>query len=118
MMKKVVPDDFHQGALCDLANPEDAVSDDVLLYVWPDLDQDGVPDGYTVTTAAQEDVVVESDSGSPVLPPVVTYPAPRTATLCSNVGVDGSDSGGAGSSDLCHLISRMKVQFTWHAENQ
>lgn len=119
MMSEVVPDDFHQGTFCDLEDPSLAKSEDVTLYVWPDLDQDGVPDGYSVTTADQnpENVVIEVN-GIPVLPPIFTKPQSRIATLCSNIGIDGSDCGGAGSSALCHLISKMDVQFTWHAENQ
>ena len=119
MMGVPVPADFHQGAFCDLQDPFDAISDDVTLYVWPDLDHDGVPDGYTVTTADPEDVRITSSDGSALLPPEIpTTPHPKTATLCSNVDADGNSCGGPGSSDLCHLVSKMDVQFTWHAENQ
>jgi hypothetical protein len=117
MMKEVIPEDFHQGVFCDLEDPLMATSDNVTLYVWPDLDQDSVPDGYTVTTSDSDSIVIEID-GAAVLPPVIDNPQPKTATLCSNIGIDGSDCGGAGSSALCHLISQMDVQFTWHAENQ
>jgi len=110
MLGRVLPADFKQGQKCDLANPADAVSDDVTLYVWPDGDSDGKPDGYTVTTATELDTTV--------LPPLVVTPAARQATLCSSVDPDGNGCGGPGGSDLCHLISKMDVQFTWHAMNQ
>jgi hypothetical protein len=119
MMSEEIPDDFHQGTFCDLEDPSLAKSEDVTLYVWPDFDQDGVPDGYSVTTAdPNPEYVVSEVDGIPVLPPIFTKPQSRTATLCSNIGIDGSDCGGAGSSALCHLISQMDVQFTWHAESQ
>lgn len=98
-----------QEANCQLAGPA-VTSDDATLYVWPDGDSDGKPDGWTVTTAA----VLDTSS----LPPVVTTPGARTASLCSNVGIDGSGCGGPGGSDICHLISQMEVQFTLHAVNQ
>jgi len=110
MLGRELPDDFKQGLKCHPENPADAVSDDVTLYVWPDGDSDGRPDGFTVTTAAA------LNTGS--VPPTVATADTRTATLCSNVGTDGSGCGGPGSSDLCHVISQMEVQFTWHAVTQ
>ena len=84
--------------------------DDATLYTWPDGDGDGRPDGYTLTTAE----VLNTG----VFPPTVTTAGTRIATLCSNEGIDGSDCGGAGGSDLCQLISQVEMQFTWHAETQ
>jgi hypothetical protein len=107
---RALPGDFKQGEYCDLADPNLAIGDDVTLYVWPDGDLDGKPDGYTFTTAA--------DLDTSTLPPTVNIAGTRTATLCSNVGIDGSRCGGPGRSDLCHLISQMEVEFTWHAVTQ
>lgn len=110
MMGREAPADFKEGATCAPPNPADAISEDVSLYVWPDNDSDGRPDGYTLTTAAVLDTTT--------VPPTVDTAGLRTATLCSNVGIDGSGCGGPGGSDLCHLISQMEVQFTWHSVNQ
>jgi len=110
MLGRALPDDFNQGEKCNLENPADAISEDATLYVWPDGDGDGKPDGYTVTTAAELD--------TSTLPPTVVTPASRQATLCSSVDENGNGCGGPGSSDLCHLISKMQVQFTLHSETQ
>jgi len=110
LMGRELPDDFKQGEWCALANPADAISDDATLYVWPDADGDGKPDGYTVTTATA--------LNTSTVPPTVVTPASRQATLCSTVDENGNSCGGPGGSDLCHLISKMQVQFTLHSENQ
>jgi hypothetical protein len=105
------------GLLCGQEDPTPALGDDITLYTWPDDDMDGRPDGYTFTTAPS------LDTSTLPLPPLPEYdPDPslntRTATLCSNVGIDGSGCGGPGASDLCHVISQMEVRFTWHAVPQ
>ena len=100
-----------RAANCNLEGPA-VFSDDATLYVWPDDDMDGKPDGYTFTSAAAANIDTSS------LPPTVNVTGSRTATLCSNVGIDGSGCDGPGGSDLCHLISQMEVQFTWHAVKQ
>lgn len=109
MLGRSLPPDFKQGLKCDLDVPSDAVTEDVTLYVWPDDDADGVPDGYTVTTGLIDD--------TSTTPPTVISGS-RKATLCSNVDADGNTCGGPGSSNLCYLVSKMDVQFTWHAQNQ
>lgn len=92
---------------CDRTIAVDVRSEDATLYTWPDGDADGRPDGYTLTSATA--------LNTSTLPPTVDpgNQATRTATLCSNVGIDGSECGPGGQ--LCHVISQMEVQFTWHA---
>ena len=111
MMGRVIPDDFHQGVWCDLGqnpgfDPDDAISQDVSVHVWPDNDGDGVPDGYTVTTGT-------FDSAAS---PTSLTPGARTATVCSTAGPVAC--GGPDNSDLCNLLGRVDVQFTIYAANQ
>ena len=112
MSGRLPPDESRPGLYCFQEDPLTAIGDDVTLYVWPDDDLDGRPDGFTFTTADAADLDTST------LPPTVITAGTRTAIMCSNEGPDGSDCGGPGSSDTCHLISHVEVQFTWHAITQ
>lgn len=103
-----VPPEWNDGAWCKPANPADAVTDfDVNVYLWPDANSDGTPDGYTVTTGTFDDTSVQ--------PPIVTPGATR-AVFCSNVGPISCD--GTASGNMCNILGEVDVQFTWHSENK
>jgi hypothetical protein len=114
------PDDQFSGLLCHSVTPEwpndeiVTVSEDVTVYLWPDENDDGMPDGYTVTTGVVTGVG-DDNAYSLANPPAVTS-APRTAAICSQVGP--VDCNGAGLGEFCNFLGFVDVQFTWHAENQ
>ena len=114
------PDDQFSGLLChsfDSFWTNEAIayqSDDVTAFLWPDKNDDGVADGYTVTTGVVTGVG-DDNAYSLANPPTVTD-APRRAAICSQVGP--VDCNGAGLGEFCNFLGFVDVQFTWHAENQ
>jgi hypothetical protein len=105
------PVNFHQGVWCDLEqnpdfDPEDAVTQNVSVHLWPDNDGDGIADGYTITTGTFD---------SNVSPTTLTH-NPRRAAICSNVGQHVCL--GPSDGDLCNLIGEVDVQFTLIGVNQ
>jgi hypothetical protein len=112
-MERAMPGDFHQGIWCDLSyhptlKPEDAGSEDMTVYLWPDNDGDDLPDGYTITTGTIDDSVNQS-------PPDVIADT-RIGTICSSTGPLAC--AGPSDGDLCNLLGHVEVGFTIHARNQ
>ena len=116
------PNDLRTGLLCDSVTPgwpnEEIVkvSQDVTVYLWPDTNLDGLPDGYTVTTGEVPSAGGNAGVTFTLEDPPAVVSAPRTAAICSQEGpVDCSDRSVGG---YCNFLGFADVQFTWHAENQ
>jgi hypothetical protein len=111
LLGRPFPENFHQGVWCDLEqnpgfDPDEAVTNNVSVHVWPDNDGDGIADGYTITTGTFD---------SNVSPTTLTH-GPRRAAICSNAGQQVCQ--GPSDSDLCNLIGEVDVQFTLTGVNQ
>lgn len=81
----------------------DGKMQDVSVYLWPDDDTDGFPDGYTVTTGS---ITVDAN-GTPSV-----SAGPRYAAVCSSVGPLVCGNPRAPSN--CNFLGYVKMQFTLH----
>jgi hypothetical protein len=78
---------------------------DVSVYLWPDVNVDGIPDGYTVTTGS---ITVDGNGTLNVTE------GSRWAAVCSAVGP--LDCGNPRAPDNCNFLGYVEMQFTLHAE--
>jgi len=81
---------------------------DVTVYLWPDKDDDNLPDGYTVTTG------VITDIGDPPVTLPTTSDVPRVAAICSSIGPE--PCGNPQAPSLCNFLGYVDMQLTLHAE--
>ena len=80
---------------------------DVSVYLWRDTDEDGLPDGYTVTTGEFGVITKDLDG-----PPEVE-PGARWAAVCSAVG--DKECGNPKAPSNCNFHGYVEVRFTLHA---
>jgi hypothetical protein len=86
---------------------------DVTVYLWPDDDGDGLPDGYSVTTGAFINHGANLGTENEVLPE--TTDEPLVAAICGLAGPkDCADYGGG----WCNFLGYVNIQLTLHARVQ
>lgn len=96
-----------EGVLC--GDDPDAVTTDVNVYVWPDVNpKNGVPDGYTVTTGS---FAYNHDPAS-IHPDA---PGVMRAAICSNEGPLNCKHF---SDRWCNFLGEADMQFTIYMLNQ
>ncbi len=110
LASRVVENDNLQGVLCGDRPEAVANTTDVNVWVWPDDNADGVPDGYTVTTGTF-DSLVNPD-------PELFEPGAKTAVLCSNQLAQDDRSCRHHSDGWCNIRGEVEIQFTLHARTQ
>ena len=97
-----------------LAGAPDGPMKDVSVYPWIDGNDDGLADGYTVTTGTitldPPDIEGNYAEGAPPVTPGFRY-----AAVCSSAGPD-APCGNPKAPDKCNFLGYVKVQFTMHAK--
>jgi len=93
-----------------LAHAPGEVMRDVSVYLWRDgLDDDDLPDGYTITTGK-----ITPDPDPPFGPPRNIEYGARYAAVCSSFGE--RTCGNPKAPSKCNFLGYVAVQFTMHTE--